>query len=91
MFAYEDREVQEMKRVAVAPKGARLKSADVGVERFTAGPDRWNGQPGVDEAAALKTEAHRLRPEALSPRSRLSKNRCGRAAALLTLSTHLRM
>jgi len=40
MFAYEDREVPETKRVVVAPKGARLKSADVGVGRFLAGPNR---------------------------------------------------
>ncbi|OGP96984.1 MAG: hypothetical protein A2W10_10030 [Deltaproteobacteria bacterium RBG_16_55_12] len=73
MFAYEDREVPEMKRVVVAPKGARLKSADVGVDRYTAGPDRWNWQPGVDGAAALKAEVHRLRSEESPPRRLRSK------------------
>src|SRR5574341_2026706 len=44
MFAYEDREVPGRKRAAVAPKGARLKSADVGVGRLMAGPGRWSEQ-----------------------------------------------
>jgi len=39
-----DRKVPGRKRVVVAPKGARLKGADVGVERLLAGPDRWSEQ-----------------------------------------------
>ncbi len=73
MFADEDRKVPGRKRVVVAPKGARLKSADVGVGRLKAGPDRWSEQPGEDGVAALKAEVHRLRSEALPPRSLLMR------------------
>ncbi len=68
MFAYEDREVPEMERVVVAPKGARLKSADVGVGRSPAGPDskskhlrggRGGGPQGTGPSAAVG----RLAPE----------------------------
>ena len=41
---------------------------------------------GEDGAAALKAEAHRLRSEELPPRSRLLTSRCGKAAALLTVT-----
>jgi len=45
MFADEDRKVPGRERTVLAPKGARLKSADVGVGRLLAGPDRWSEQP----------------------------------------------
>ncbi|MFQ5902065.1 MAG: RrF2 family transcriptional regulator, partial [Candidatus Binatia bacterium] len=69
MFAYEDREVPEMERVVVAPKGARLRSADVGVGRLPAAPTEKVNSLGEDGVAALKELARRLRSEESRPRS----------------------
>ncbi len=38
MFAYEDREVPEIKRGRGGSEGARMRSADVGVGKSLAGP-----------------------------------------------------
>src|SRR3989338_59411 len=50
---------------------ARLESADVGVERLLAGPDRWSEQHRGGRGGGPEAQVHRLRSEALPPRSRL--------------------
>ena len=65
MFAYEDREVPEMKRVVVAPKGARLERADVGVGRFglSTGPSAALGSGVPEERLSNSRGRKALFPE----------------------------
>ena len=72
MFAYEDRKVPGGRGKLPAPKGARLKSADVGVGRFGL-------SPGLSAALGSVVPEERLSEgrgrKALFPETRLGRGR----------------